>query len=72
MDENLRILREPPVRLCCGERHYGAVCPDGLVMCCICFFRFKIEDLSVQDGTPVDVCKKCHEVTEKIIKLKVE
>ena len=23
---------QPPVRLCCGQRHWGVQCPDGLVM----------------------------------------
>jgi hypothetical protein len=50
----------PPVRLCCFERHFGSVCPDGKVMCELCFDRFPIEDLNVtDDGTPEDVCKRC-------------
>ena len=53
-------LDRPPVRLCCGQRHYGAVCPDGKVMCCLCFSRFEIAELNVtEDGTPEDVCRPC-------------
>lgn len=51
-----------PVRLCCGQQHYGPSCNDGKVMCQLCFGRFDIADLNVTaDGTPEDVCKKCHE-----------
>lgn len=50
----------PPVRLCCGERHFGPVCPDGKVMCCLCFERKSIEDLNTTpDGKVEDVCKIC-------------
>ena len=56
------MMSESPVRLCCGQRHYGAVCPDGRVMCCICFNRFAPEDLLLdKDGQRVDVCYGCHE-----------
>lgn len=48
------------VRICCGQDHAGAVCPDGLVMCCICFSRFPVSDLFVdQDGDRWDVCAGC-------------
>lgn len=60
---------QAPVRLCCFQRHYGSVCPDGLVMCCMCFKRFKIEELNVADnGKPEDVCKDCAEAE----KLRIE
>lgn len=51
----------PPVRVCCGERHYGVMCPDGKVMCCQCFNRFDKSELSVdpEDGVLWDVCKTC-------------
>jgi hypothetical protein len=50
----------PPVRLCCGQRHYGVVCPDGKVMCCSCFERVTLGELSVdENGTRVDVCVPC-------------
>lgn len=54
-------LDQIPVRLCCGERHLGAVCPDGQVMCCMCFERFPIEELAFEGGAPVDVCVPCME-----------
>ena len=51
---------EPPVRACCGQRHFGAQCPDGLVMCCLCFERVPLEKLVVEaDGGYVDVCLDC-------------
>lgn len=54
-------MNQAPVRLCCGQRHNGSVCPDGKVMCCICFERFKEDDLSFdpEDGKKWDVCKAC-------------
>lgn len=54
-------VRQPPVRLCCMRRHDGPVCPDGKVMCCLCFGRFAVEELNVSDGTPEDVCVACAE-----------
>lgn len=51
-----------PVRLCCGQRHIGPICPDGKVACCLCFTRVKQENLNVrQDGVREDVCRKCAE-----------
>jgi hypothetical protein len=50
---------ERPVRLCCGRRHEGAQCPDGLVMCCLCFERVPAEFLARQDGELVDICQSC-------------
>lgn len=52
-----------PVRICCGQRHLGPKCPDGKVMCCICFDRFDEEDLMTdpKDGKKWDVCKGCEE-----------
>ena len=53
-------MNEPPVKLCCGQRHFGSMCPDGKVMCCICFERVRVEDLNVlPSGKPEDVCKDC-------------
>ena len=49
-----------PVRLCCGQRHFGALCPDGKVMCCLCFGRFTPDELSeTADGDKQDVCLEC-------------
>lgn len=51
-----------PVRLCCGQRHFGVVCPDGRVMCCLCFERCEQGELNVaSDGQKENVCKKCAE-----------
>ena len=53
-------LREAPVRLCCLQRHWGPICPDGKVMCCLCFERFEIEDLTeAENGQKQDVCRDC-------------
>lgn len=55
-------LLDAPVRLCCGQRHFGPVCPDGLVMCCLCFERVSQNKLNVApDGRKEDVCKQCAE-----------
>lgn len=49
-----------PVRLCCGQRHSGPQCPDGRVMCCLCFDRVETSELNqLDDGTHTDVCKPC-------------
>ena len=54
--------REPPVRLCCFQRHWGVVCPDGLVMCELCFGRFLQDDLYIEaDGQKVNICRDCGE-----------
>ena len=52
-------MNEAPVRLCCGERHDGVECKDGLVMCCLCFERFPIDELSMKNGERWDVCMSC-------------
>lgn len=57
---------EAPVRLCCGQRHVGVVCPDGLVMCCLCFKRFAPDELSLNErGQLQDVCRACAEAEER-------
>lgn len=50
-----------PFRVCCGRQHLGPVCPDGKVMCCICFDRVPQDQLAVdpEDGQRVDVCIPC-------------
>lgn len=51
---------EPPARLCCGQKHWGVVCPDGLVMCQLCFERVPISKLHLtENGQPEDVCSEC-------------
>lgn len=62
-------VNEPPVRLCCFQRHSGPICPDGLVMCQLCYGRFEIQDLHMtEDGTPEDVCKPCAEADAEAAK----
>jgi hypothetical protein len=57
---------DAPVRLCCFMRHHGAVCPDGLVMCCLCFGRFPVDQLhELPDGSKEDVCIQCARDEEK-------
>lgn len=57
------MLPESPVRLCCGKRHDTIACPDGKVMCCICFHRFTLDELAV--GVKRDVCKGCDDDEKK-------
>lgn len=52
-------LAEPPVRVCCFQRHYGVQCPDGKVMCCLCFSRFDVDQLSEENDQKIDVCLSC-------------
>lgn len=60
---NSNDLLAAPVRLCCGKRHLGPVCPDGKVMCCLCFSRVDQDQLNVAaNGQKEDVCKKCDEL----------
>ncbi len=59
-----------PVRLCCGQRHWTMQCPDGKVMCCICFSRFKLDELHIDgDGQREDICEPCHERNIKILEM---
>ena len=55
-----------PIRLCCGERHFGPVCPDGKVMCCLCFERFASDSLAFDPAVDsrVDVCQPCHDAEQ--------
>jgi hypothetical protein len=56
----LSLTEEPPVRLCCGQAHHGVVCPDGLVLCCICFGRFEQGELHTDtDGYRWNICADC-------------
>lgn len=49
-----------PVRVCCGKEHSGVMCPDGLVMCCLCFERVPVTRLHVtSDGGRENVCQSC-------------
>jgi len=54
-------VREPPFRLCCGQQHWGPVCPDGRIMCQLCFERKYKHDLYVDDNQITwDICAQCH------------
>lgn len=63
MDWDVRVPVLDPVLLCCGQHaslHEGAICPDGLVMCCLCFERFPIAQLNITpNGKVEDVCENC-------------
>lgn len=58
-----------PFRACCGQQHHGPVCPDGLVMCCLCFKRVTRDRLNILeegDGSEIesapiyeDLCTTC-------------
>ncbi len=55
--------------LCCGMQHHGAACPDGRVMCCLCFSRFTEDELHMTaDGMREDVCQACAEAEEEAMK----
>lgn len=63
-----RDLEDAPVRLCCNHRHYGALCPDGKVMCCLCFERFAVDELNVTEGgTLEDVCRDCAAMEAQVV-----
>lgn len=50
---------EAPVKLCCGQSHWSVQCPDGLVMCCLCFSRFPVAELADDGEGKIDVCRLC-------------
>jgi len=51
---------DAPTRLCCGQKHYGPVCPDGKVQCCLCFERVAQDKLhALPNGQLEDVCQVC-------------
>lgn len=51
---------EPPIRLCCFERHSGPVCANQTVMCQLCWTSVPIEELYVDSHDKVwDVCAPC-------------
>lgn len=69
MDQAPTPEKDAPIRVCCGQRHHGPVCPDGLVMCCACFKRVPKDRLALLeegDGLDpssapiyVDMCRTC-------------
>jgi hypothetical protein len=57
---------EPPVRLCCGQRHAGPVCPDGRVLCCICFTVVPQDQLYAdEEGQKWDECRDCGAIEDR-------
>jgi hypothetical protein len=61
-------VKQPPVRLCCGERHWTVACPDGRVMCAMCFDRYLEEMLATTPGgTKIDVCQECYDADQKLV-----
>jgi hypothetical protein len=60
---------QPPVRLCCGTSHRDVLCPDGKVMCCICFSRFDVSELHEIDGGHEDVCTECYDREQEVMRL---
>ena len=56
-----------PIRLCCGQPHLTVECPDGMVMCCMCFNRFTQDQLNVTPEGPENVCLECAEQERKMI-----
>lgn len=53
-----------PVRLCCMRRHRGVRCPDGRVMCELCFGKFYDNELMGDAKDPSlrwDICLECGE-----------
>lgn len=68
-------LHDPPYRLCCGRPHWGVVCPDGKVMCELCFKRVNQEDLHrIEEGDlqgmREDVCQKCHDLEVMMMRIR--
>jgi hypothetical protein len=57
--EGIRDTATIPVRLCCGQSHMTTQCSDGLVLCCICFGKFSVNQLHVTPNGPEDVCISC-------------
>jgi hypothetical protein len=57
-----------PTRLCCGQRHLGDECPDGLWMCHQCFDRVPPNNIVQpgEDGPNRPMCKPC-DATERTI-----
>ena len=60
----------PPVRLCCGQAHWTVQCPDGKVMCCLCFGRFSLDELNAaEDGSKEDACRECAFRDHRVVSL---
>lgn len=53
-------LNEPPARLCCGQRHWGPVCPDRTFMCQQCFRKCQLDEAwEDEEGQRWDICDVC-------------
>lgn len=52
---------QPPIRLCCGQSHNGAVCPDGTFMCCLCFDKVILASAYEDAEGRWDMCRPCGE-----------
>ena len=56
-----------PFRICCGKQHWGAVCPNGTVMCCMCFYNVTQDKLHVlPNGMKEDCCQECYNKEHKL------
>jgi len=57
-----------PVRICCGQRHLGVQCPDGLVLCALCYSRVPTSQLNkTSDGQLENVCQTCAAEEQRIL-----
>jgi hypothetical protein len=64
-------LREPPYRLCCGQQHWGPTCPDGLVMCQLCYERKTIDELhELEDGYKENACQQCFDQEQLMLRIR--
>jgi hypothetical protein len=56
----MTLFQTPPTRVCCGQPHWTVECPDGRVMCALCFDRVtKDELMKDMDGDLWDMCQRC-------------
>jgi hypothetical protein len=56
------------VRLCCNQRHWGVVCPDEMVMCCICYHRVPADQVYTDvGGQKWDMCDPCGKAEERVV-----
>lgn len=64
-------LNEPPFRPCCGQQHWGVVCPDGKIMCCLCYERVEKEDLhETEPGVYENVCQVCYDHEDMMLRIR--
>ena len=61
-------MNDVPYRLCCGQQHCGPVCPDGRVMCDLCFDRVRQSDLNIlPDGSRENICRTCAGIEKRLL-----